>query len=203
MVKSTHICLKETAFSLFAAHGYESTTMSQIATAVGIKKPTLYSYYESKEALFLSIFTEVAEEYRQYIEQILEEALQMESAKDQLYHVFQRYITYFAQNPELSAFWNRILIFPPASLKEKLFTQINNLETSLYGQVAQIIQAGMDRGELRHSVVLDTLFSFYCFREGLLLAVLLNPNFEPRKIEVVWENIWYGIGNHGGIVHEK
>jgi hypothetical protein len=73
----------------------------------------------------------------------------------------------------------------------------------LYGQVAQIIQAGMDRGELRHSVVLDTLFSFYCFREGLLLAVLLNPNFEPRKIEVVWENIWYGIGNHGGIVHEK
>jgi len=201
--KSTLIRLKETAFSLFAAHGYESTTMSQIANAIGIKKPTLYSYYASKEELFLSIFTEVAEEYRQYIEQLLEEAQRKESTKDQLYHVFRGYITYFAQNPELSAFWNRILIFPPASLKEKLFTQISNLETGLYGQVAEIIQAGMDRGELRHSAVLDTLFSFYCLREGLLLAVLLNPNLEPRKIEAVWENIWYGIGNHGGIVYEK
>ena len=79
----------------------------------------------------MSVFAEVAEEYRQYMEQILEEAQQMESTKDQLYHIFQRYITYFAQNPELSAFWNRILIFPPASLKDKLFTQISNLEASL------------------------------------------------------------------------
>ena len=203
MERSTLIRLKETAFSLFAAHGYESTTMSQIANAIGIKKPTLYSYYESKEELFLSIFTEVAEEYRQCIEQILAEAQQMESTKEQLYHVFHRYITYFAQNPELSAFWNRILIFPPASLKEKLFTQISNLEANLYGQVTEIIQSGMDRGDLRHSVVLDTLFSFYCLREGLLLAVLLNPDLEPRKIEVVWENIWYGIRNHGGIVNGK
>lgn len=203
MMKSTLNRLRETAFSLFAAHGYESTTMSQIANAVGIKKPTLYSYYESKEELFLSIFTEAADEYRQYIEQILQEALQMESTKDQLYHVFRGYITYFAQSPELSAFWNRILIFPPASLKEKLFTQVSELETALYGQVAGIIQAGMDRGALRHSVVLDTLFSFYCLREGLLLAVLLNPDLEPRKIEAVWENIWYGIGNHGGFVHEE
>jgi AcrR family transcriptional regulator len=203
LVKSTQSRLKETAFSLFAAHGYESTSMSQIANAVGIKKPTLYSYYESKEELFLSIFNEAAEEYRQHIEQILAEAQQMGCTKDQLYYVFQRYITYFAQNPELSAFWNRILIFPPASLKEKLFTQISNLEASLYGQVAEIIQAGMDRGDLRHSVVLDTLFSFYCLREGLLLAVLLNPDLDPRKIEVVWKNIWYGIGNHGGMVHEK
>lgn len=203
MTKSTQTRLSETAFSLFAAHGYESTTMSQIAHAIGIKKPTLYSYYESKEELFLSIFTEAAEEYRQYIEQILAEALQLENIKDQLYHVFRGYIAYFAQNPELSAFWNRILLFPPASLKEKLFAQISNLETSLYEKVAGIIQAGMDRGDLRHGVVLDTLFSFYCLREGLLLAILLNPDLEPRKIEVVWENIWYGIGNHGGVVHEK
>jgi AcrR family transcriptional regulator len=203
LVKSTQTRLRETAFSLFAAHGYESTTMSQIANAIGIKKPTLYSYYESKEELFLSIFTEAAEEYRQYMEQILEEARHMGSTKDQLYHIFQKYIAYFAQNHELSAFWNRILLFPPASLKEKLFTQISNLESSLYEKVAEIIQAGIDRGDLRHSVALDTLFSFYCFREGLLLALLLNPDLEPRKVEAVWENIWYGIGNHRGIVHEK
>lgn len=91
-MKSTRSRLKETAFSLFAAYGYESTTMSQIANAIGIKKPTLYSYYESKEELFLSVFAEVAEEYRQYMEQILEEAQQMESTKDQLYHIFQRHI---------------------------------------------------------------------------------------------------------------
>lgn len=198
-MSSTLIRLKKAAFSLFAAHGYESTTMSQIANAIGIKKPTLYSYFASKEELFLTIFAGVAEEYQHYMEQILEEAQQMERTKDQLYHVFKGYIAYFAHNPELSAFWNRILLFPPASLREKLFSQISDLEAALYGKVAVLIQAGMDCGELRHSEVLDTLFSFYCLREGLLLAVLLNPDLEPRKIKVVWENIWYGIGNHGEV----
>ena len=166
--------LKETAFSLFAAYGYESTTMSQIANAIGIKKPTLYSYYESKEELFLSVFAEVAEEYRQYMEQILKKHNRWKALKINFYHIFQKIYYLFCSNPELSAFWNRILIFPPASLKDKLFTQISNLEASLYEKVAEIIRAGLDARDLRHSVVLDTLFTFLLFQRRLLLAILLN-----------------------------
>ena len=42
----------EIAGGLFLEHGYQGTSMSQIAAAVGGSKGTLYAYFNSKEALF-------------------------------------------------------------------------------------------------------------------------------------------------------
>lgn len=42
----------EIAEPLFLENGYQGTSMSQIAAAVGGSKGTLYSYFENKEALF-------------------------------------------------------------------------------------------------------------------------------------------------------
>lgn len=42
----------EIAGPLFLEHGYQGTSMSQIAAAVGGSKGTLYAYFENKEALF-------------------------------------------------------------------------------------------------------------------------------------------------------
>ncbi|WP_081758733.1 MULTISPECIES: TetR family transcriptional regulator [unclassified Afipia] len=42
-----------TAIALFAERGYETCSMRTIASAVGLKAPTLYNYYSSKEALLV------------------------------------------------------------------------------------------------------------------------------------------------------
>ena len=41
----------DAAFSLIASHGYESTSISQIAAAAGVSKGLMYNYFESKEDL--------------------------------------------------------------------------------------------------------------------------------------------------------
>jgi TetR/AcrR family transcriptional repressor of mexJK operon len=46
------------ALLVFGEYGYEATSMDKIAEACSLSKPTLYQYYSSKEALFMSIFTE-------------------------------------------------------------------------------------------------------------------------------------------------
>lgn len=46
--------LKE-AVKLFAKEGYEAVSVEQIATAVGIKAPSLYKHYSSKRDIFESI----------------------------------------------------------------------------------------------------------------------------------------------------
>lgn len=43
------------AVKLFAKDGYEAVTVEQIATAVGIKAPSLYKHYKSKKDIFESI----------------------------------------------------------------------------------------------------------------------------------------------------
>ncbi|MEA4923270.1 MAG: helix-turn-helix domain-containing protein [Eubacteriaceae bacterium] len=43
------------AVKLFSKNGYEAVTVEQIATAVGIKAPSLYKHYKSKKDIFESI----------------------------------------------------------------------------------------------------------------------------------------------------
>lgn len=45
----------DAAMKLFHGSGYDDVSMSDIAAAVGIKKPTLYLYFKNKEALFFAI----------------------------------------------------------------------------------------------------------------------------------------------------
>ncbi|MCR8847550.1 TetR/AcrR family transcriptional regulator [Rossellomorea sp. SC111] len=53
----------ESAVELFGAHGYNQTSMQQIAESVGISKGSLYSYFQSKEDLIISIY----EHYQQLV----------------------------------------------------------------------------------------------------------------------------------------
>ena len=43
------------ALKLFSVNGYEAVTVEQIATAVGVKAPSLYKHYKSKRDIFDSI----------------------------------------------------------------------------------------------------------------------------------------------------
>ncbi len=46
----------ESAHRVFSQKGYREATMDEIAEGVGLSKPALYRYYQSKEELFREIF---------------------------------------------------------------------------------------------------------------------------------------------------
>lgn len=43
------------AFEIFTTQGYAAASMTRIAKAAGVSKPTLYSYFEDKEGLFIAL----------------------------------------------------------------------------------------------------------------------------------------------------
>ena len=51
------------SLELFSAQGFEATSISQIAGAVGIRKASLYSHFESKQAILDALVKEVLEQY--------------------------------------------------------------------------------------------------------------------------------------------
>lgn len=56
------IILKK-ALELFSERGYDSVSVGEIAQKVGIKAPSLYNHYKSKEEIFQAIVNETAERY--------------------------------------------------------------------------------------------------------------------------------------------
>lgn len=53
----------EAALELFSVQGFEATSISQIASAVGVRKASLYSHFESKQAILDTLVKVVLEQY--------------------------------------------------------------------------------------------------------------------------------------------
>lgn len=53
----------ETALTLFSERGYDAVSVGEIAEAVGIKAPSLYNHYPSKQAIFDAIVETTAVQY--------------------------------------------------------------------------------------------------------------------------------------------
>ncbi|MFA6779344.1 MAG: TetR/AcrR family transcriptional regulator, partial [Paludibacteraceae bacterium] len=55
MSKTTREEILKKATSLFLKNGYEQTSLTDIANAVGLQKPSLYSRFKSKEDIFRKV----------------------------------------------------------------------------------------------------------------------------------------------------
>jgi AcrR family transcriptional regulator len=53
--------LARTALELFAANGYDNTTVEEVAAAAGVSRRTLFNYFRNKEDLALSSLSEQGE----------------------------------------------------------------------------------------------------------------------------------------------
>lgn len=64
--KTKQIILEE-ALNLFSVNGYDSTSVAEIAGAVGIKAAALYKHYKNKQDIFNAILQEMANRYEKYM----------------------------------------------------------------------------------------------------------------------------------------
>lgn len=58
------------ALDLFSARGYDAVSVGEIAKAVGIKAPSLYNHYPSKQAIFDAIVEATAAQYERDTDKI-------------------------------------------------------------------------------------------------------------------------------------
>ena len=56
----------EASLELFSVHGFEATSISQIAGAVGIRKASLYSHFENKQAILDALVKDVLDQYAEH-----------------------------------------------------------------------------------------------------------------------------------------
>ena len=185
--------LKEAALRQFALNGYEGTSLSSIASEVGIKKQSIYTYFKSKEELFVHSFNESLSRELYFIEQFFQGTNRTLSVEKVLYKFLIEYLDRYERNFNTS-FFIRTSYFPPQQLRELIvrdsYQITNNLEClleTLFKEKEHLLnsQFSADTATAAYLTILD----------GLFVEMLYGGRSErlDKRISSTWNVFWQGI----------
>jgi AcrR family transcriptional regulator len=142
----------EAAFVEFSRNGYAMTTLDRVAERAGVTKGTIYVYFENKEHLFISMVREVTKAALDTVHEMLEthEGTTADLLRAQFSFIYQHIVEDRRRREVL-----RMLIAEAPRFPELADRYHQEILRPCLDMLRQAIRRGMDRGEFRHSAIVD------------------------------------------------
>ncbi|KPN97986.1 TetR/AcrR family transcriptional regulator [Lysinibacillus sp. ZYM-1] len=155
----------EVAYVMFAEKGFDKTSLAMIAAEVGISKPAIYYYFQSKDQLIAYLFEELYKEIQRDIAVDYKE-LSPTNFKGELLELGYKSIDAQGKDPYFNKIFNQYVLL--AARDESYMKQLVELETSFLTSFVEILQYGV-----RLRVIVD------------------NPNMEAKAqmLALLYDNI--------------
>jgi AcrR family transcriptional regulator len=140
----------EAAFCEFARNGYETTTLERIAERAGVTKGTIYVYFESKEHLFISMVREFTRAAQENVRELYEthDGSTAELLRAQFDLIYQHLVKDKRRREVV-----HMLIAQSSRFLELADHYYDEILRPCLDMLKQVIQRGVDRGEIRQSAV--------------------------------------------------
>src|SRR5260370_13678242 len=111
----TRKAILDSCRQLFAKHGFSTTSIDDIARAVGITKGAVYWHFTSKKELFEAILEQIRLQWHEVVQQPLSHET---SPIARLERLFACYLKLFTEPPDFCLFFQGIFLatairFPP------------------------------------------------------------------------------------------
>jgi AcrR family transcriptional regulator len=135
------------AVYLFKKHGYEATTMEQIAAEVDIAKGTLYNYFPVKDAIVCEYWNNNTAGFKPRAIELIN---LLPDTKSRLLKTLNRTIDHFSSNKEM------FRIYLQYRLKS-LYNSSNRVKSGLEDILSVIIKTGQSSGDIRRDVEAEVL----------------------------------------------
>ncbi|WP_439880951.1 TetR/AcrR family transcriptional regulator [Pontibacter sp. MBLB2868] len=132
----------EAAKSVFGRLGYSKATLDDIAHAIGLKKPTLYYYYKSKEVLFIEAFSQ---EWKESLSRIKHIAEQEPNPHERLLLYIRSSLRYYQEIVTQHTISIKVLI-ETRTLFQELFRESRAKEANYY---AAVLKEGIANGTFK------------------------------------------------------
>ncbi|MEC0298417.1 TetR/AcrR family transcriptional regulator [Peribacillus frigoritolerans] len=112
--------IRSAAMGLFIKQGYYVTSISDIAKQAGISKGLLYNYYKGKEELL----SEMVEARIKEVVEVMEEAVTLNTPREQLEHIINGAIDNIHQKPEVHRFYLHLQTQPESDEELKKYSHL-------------------------------------------------------------------------------
>ena len=163
------------AHKLFYTKGYESTSVSDMVTEVGVAKGTFYHYFESKQAILEALVAELSEQGLKLYEAI---------AADKTLNAVQKWMQTaqvigdwkIERKAELLALARVIQTDGNVLLRYKLWTRAMQVVAP---ELAKIIARGVEEGVFETAYAEETAEAIYAVSTAFsetITDILLNPD---------------------------
>jgi AcrR family transcriptional regulator len=128
------------ATRLFAAHGFDGTSLQMVADAVGVAKPSLLHHFPSKEALRLGVLEQMLAHWTGLLPKLL---LAASAAEGRFEAVTEALVSFFQDDPDRARLLLREAIDRPKETRELLLRHVRPWTSAIAGY----IRRGQEHGE--------------------------------------------------------
>jgi len=177
----------EAAGQLFVQKGFEETSMSDIAAAVGINRTALHYYFRTKDKMFQAVFGDIVQEFLPQMQIIFMEDTPL---IEKVERVLDTYFVIFRDNPYLPKF----ILSEVQRDVDHLLSVGRKLHIDHYLRaIEQVLLNEMDEGRLKRvpiPFILVTFFSQLTFpflAKNLIISLFYNTEEEYREFLEQWK----------------
>ena len=180
------------SLELFSVQGFEATSISQIADAVGIRKASLYSHFDSKQAILDAIVKEVLQQYGEHSifarANWEKDADNLPLTADEAVRMIQRQIRYILHDPAISRA-RKMLVIEQFQNPELAKLQTKQNYSDVLGYFTGLIKCLIQKGVLAADDP-EIMAAQFC----LPISVWINlcdrePDREQEVMELVERHI--------------
>ena len=168
----TKALILKAALKRFADNGYAGVSLSEIAEDVGIKKPSVFHHFSSKEALYRAV---ILDEFADWVFLMTDAIGNNLNGWAQVEKLLRAAFTFFEQHPSFVCIARREALDP-----ESLFsTELGTALKPLVDQGSAYLQTEMDLGRLKKYEPRQLLITGY----GASLSYLSDASLVSAVID--------------------
>ncbi|MBM7635051.1 TetR/AcrR family transcriptional regulator [Geomicrobium sediminis] len=180
------------AMRAFASKGYEGTTLAEIATNVGIKKPSLYNHFKNKDELYLvvaeKVMNELIEELRKSIETFTHQDLEQHVRQS-----LEQSCEFIIKKHE-GMMYKRFMIFPPVAIHKEVKAIVRDGDERMNAQLVTLYNRGIEENQFHHLSKEQFIASYFCLLDGLFTESFIYEERDFRqRFDHAWDVFWRGV----------
>ena len=195
---STPDRLRSAAAELFAERGYLGASMTDIAKRIGVRKPSLYNYYSSKEELFMELLEDSLEAWGEASSPALQED---GACRRRLRLHLEKTVDFAVHNPHAMTLCRLAVAQVSGDFGERVQALLLEERLAYQRQMEAFFNEALDSGEVLAETPEILTLAWLTFLDGVLthqlFAVGDRRPYYLEHLDALWRLFWRGIAAEG------